>query len=171
MGKMLFSRWVMSDCFVTAWMVAPRLLCPWDFPGKNTEVGSHSLLQGIFLAQRSDPDLLHWQVDYLPLSPWGSPRNAILKRCKSLVWLCQIPSPSLVDAKILKVKVLVTLLCSTLFNPRASSLPGSSAHGILQARILEYVAILFSRESFQPRDWTWVPCIAGRSTIFKFFTV
>ena len=44
--------------------------------------------------------------------------------------------------------------------------PGSSLHGILQARILEWVAIPFFRESSQPRDWTWVSCIAGR-----FFTI
>ena len=44
--------------------------------------------------------------------------------------------------------------------------PGSSVHGILQARILEWVAIPFSRGSSQPRDQTWVSCIAGR-----FFTV
>ena len=41
--------------------------------------------------------------------------------------------------------------------------PGSSVHGILQARILEWVAIPFSRGSSWPRDWTWVSCTAGRS--------
>ena len=41
------------------------------------------------------------------------------------------------------------------------SLPGSSDHGILQARILGRVAIPFSRGSSWPRDWTWVSCIAG----------
>ena len=40
---------VMSDS-VTPWTPA-RLLCPWDFPGKNPEVGYHSLLQGLFLAR------------------------------------------------------------------------------------------------------------------------
>ena len=45
-------------------------------------------------------------------------------------------------------------------------LPGSSVHGILQARILEWVAILFSRGSSWPRHQTWVSCIASR-----FFTV
>ena len=44
--------------------------------------------------------------------------------------------------------------------------PGSSVHGILQARILEWVAMPSSRGSFQPRDRTWVSCIAGR-----FFTI
>ena len=42
------------------------------------------------------------------------------------------------------------------------SLPVSSVHGILQARILEWVAISFSRGSSWPRDWTQVSCIAGR---------
>ena len=42
------------------------------------------------------------------------------------------------------------------------SLPGSSAHGILQARILEWVAIPFSRGSSQTRDRIWVSCLAGR---------
>ena len=42
------------------------------------------------------------------------------------------------------------------------SLPGSSAHGILQARILGWVAISFSRESSRPRHWTQVSCFAGR---------
>ena len=41
----------------------PRLLCPWDFPGKTTGVGCHFLLQGIFPTQGSNPHLLHWQVD------------------------------------------------------------------------------------------------------------
>ena len=45
-----------------------RVFCPWDFPGKNTGVGCHFLLQGIFLAQESNPCLLHWQADSLPLS-------------------------------------------------------------------------------------------------------
>ena len=42
------------------------------------------------------------------------------------------------------------------------SLPGSSVHGIFQARVLEWVAISFSRGSSQPRDRTRVSCIAGR---------
>ena len=43
-----------------------RLLCPWHSPGKNTGVGSHSLLQGIFLSQGSNLHLLCWQADSLP---------------------------------------------------------------------------------------------------------
>ena len=47
-------------------------------------------------------------------------------------------------------------LCLTLCDPM-----NYAVHGILQARILEWVAFLFSRGSSQPRDWTQVSCIAG----------
>ena len=65
-----------------------------------------------------------------------------------------------------KVKVLVSQLCLTLWSPMDYSLPGSSVHGIFYVKILEWVAIAFSRVSSQPRDWTQVSCIAGR-----FFTI
>ena len=52
--------------------------------------------------------------------------------------------------------------CPTLCDPVDCSPPDSSIHGILQARILEWVAIFFSRESSQPRDRTQVSHIAGR---------
>ena len=52
--------------------------------------------------------------------------------------------------------------CPTLCHPVDCSPPGSSVHGILQARILEWVAISFSRGSSWPRDRTQVSCIAGR---------
>ena len=56
----------------------------------------------------------------------------------------------------------VTQLCPTLCDPMDCSLPGSSLHGILQARVLEWVAISFSRGSSWPRDQTQVSCISGR---------
>ena len=56
---------------------------------------------------------------------------------------------------------LVTQLCPTLWDPMGCSPPGSSMHGILQARILKWVAFPFSRESSQPKDQTQVSCIAG----------
>ena len=55
----------------------------------------------------------------------------------------------------------VTQSCPTLCDPMDSTQPGSSIHGIFQARILEWVAISFSRGSAQPRDQTQVSCIAG----------
>ena len=54
--------------------------------------------------------------------------------------------------------------CPTLYDSRDGSPLGSSVHGILQARILEWVVISSSRGSFQLRDWTsisWVSCTAG----------
>ena len=59
-----------------------------------------------------------------------------------------------------KVKVLVTQSCLTLFDLTDCSPSGSSAHGILQARTLEWVAMPFSKGSSRPRDRTWVSCIA-----------
>ena len=50
----------------------------------------------------------------------------------------------------------------TLCDPVDCSIPGFSIHGILQTKILEWVTISFSRGSSQPRDRTWVSCIAGR---------
>ena len=64
------------------------------------------------------------------------------------------------------VCVLVTQSCLTLGNPMDCSPPGSSVHGILQARILEWVAIPLSRGSSWPRDQIQVFLIAGR-----FFTI
>ena len=60
------------------------------------------------------------------------------------------------------LKVNVTQSCLTLCDPLNCSLPSSSVDEILQARILEWVAIPFSRGSSQPRDETQVSCIAGR---------
>ena len=45
--------------FPTPWRLPGCLLCPWNYPGKNTGVGCHFLLQAIFLTQRSNPCLLH----------------------------------------------------------------------------------------------------------------
>ena len=60
------------------------------------------------------------------------------------------------------VNVLLTQSCPTLCNPTDYSLPGSSVHGILQARILEWVVISFSRGSSRPRDLNMPPVLAGR---------
>ena len=64
------------------------------------------------------------------------------------------------------LKVKVTQWCPTVWNPMDCSLPGFSIHGNLQARILEWVAILVSRGSSQPRDCTLVSHIES-----GFFTV
>ena len=105
-------------------------LCPRNFPGKNTAVGSRFLLQGIFLTQRLSSyllHLLHWQMDSFPL----------LHLCAVLCSVAQS--------------------CLTLCNPM-----DYTVHGLLQARILEWVAFPFSQASYQPRDHTQVSHIAGR---------
>ena len=65
-----------------------------------------------------------------------------------------------------KVKASVIQSCPTLYDPMDCSPPGSSVHGILQARILEWIAIPFSRGSSHPRDQTLISCITAR-----FFTI
>ena len=62
--------------------------------------------------------------------------------------------------------MLVTQSCPTLCNPMDCTPPAFSVHGIIQARILEWVAISSYRESCQPREQTQFSCIAG-----KFFTI
>ena len=57
---------------------------------------------------------------------------------------------------------LVGKSCPTLLDPMDSSPPGSSVHGIFQARILERVAISFSRGTSLPRDQTWVSCFGRK---------
>ena len=59
-------------------------------------------------------------------------------------------------------EMLVAQSCPTSCDPMDWDLPGSSIHGILQSRILEWVAISFSRRSSRARDWTCGSCIAGR---------
>ena len=61
------------------------------------------------------------------------------------------------------------LNCVQLCNPKDCSLPGSSVHGILQASMLEWVAISFSRGSSQPRDQT-NPCLVSPELVGGFFT-
>ena len=59
----MLSHFSHVQLFVILWIIAHQFLCPWDSPGKNTGVGCHALLQGIFLAQGSNQHLshlLHW---------------------------------------------------------------------------------------------------------------
>ena len=72
-GKIPLSDWSLHvlNCVqlsATPWTVACQVLCPWNFPGKNTGESCHFLFLEIFLAQGSNSHFLHWQVDSLPLS-------------------------------------------------------------------------------------------------------
>ena len=103
---------------------------------KNSRVGSLFLLQGIFPIQELNQGLLH---------------------CRQIPY--QLTTR---EAQIMTVQFsLVAQSCPTLCNPVDCSLPGSSVHGIIQARILEWVAISFSRGSSRPGGRTQVSCFAG----------
>ena len=65
------------------------------------------------------------------------------------------------------MKVSVAQSCLTLWDPMDCNSPGSSVHGISQARILEWIAIAFSRGSSCPRDWILISLIMGR--VFTFW--
>ena len=73
-----------------------------------------------------------------------------------------LPSSFMPLESCICLTVLVTQLCPTLCDPMDWSPSGSSVHWILQARILEWITISFSRGSSRPRDWTQVSYIAGR---------
>ena len=76
---MLFIRSVVSHSLRPHGLKLARLLCPWDFPGKNTGVGSSSLLQRIFPAQGLNPGLLHCRCLLYHLSHQGMRYNKKIK--------------------------------------------------------------------------------------------
>ena len=83
------------------------------------------------------------------LRPWDSPGKNTGVGCHFLL-------------QCIKVKVKSFSRVRLFTNPMDYSLPGSSVYGIFQARVLEWVAISFSRRSSQPGDWTQVSRIVGR---------
>ena len=120
-----------------------RLHCPWDFPGKNTWVGCHFLLKGIF-----------------------QPRERICVSCFSCIgrWILYYWATwrSLIYLIVFFLCVHVKSLqsCPTLCDPIDCSPPSFSVHGILQVRTLEWAAMPSFRGSSWPRDWIWVSCVS-----------
>ena len=83
---------------------------------------------------------------------WKQPKcPSISERLKKMCYICTV-----------EYCVLSHSVMSDSRDPMDCSLPASSVHGILQVRILEWVAISFSRRSSWPRDWIQVSWIAGR---------
>ena len=79
--------------FVIPWAVACQAPLSMEFPGKNTRVGSHSLLQGIFLTQGSNLSPPHWQVDPSPSQPPGEPlylRNRLSQHIVTYFGQCNL---------------------------------------------------------------------------------
>ena len=121
---------------------------PFSPPGDLLDPG----IEPIFLESPS------WQADYFPLSHLGGPaRHSIM-----ITGADEIKLTVLGSTHILESEREVTQSCPTLCDPMDCSLPGSSLHGILQARVLEWVAISFSGGSSGHRDRTQVFCIPGR---------
>ena len=124
-----------------------RLLCPWTSPGKNTEVVSHSLLQGIFLTQGSNLGLLHCRRILYWLSHQGSPHiytytyiYKLFSRFFSIIdyhkILNMVPC-CLFDICFVSVNPIcccsVVWLCPTLCNPMDCSTPSFSVfHYLLE---------------------------------------
>ena len=105
---LFFSGSVVSHSFVNFFQLQPsRLLCPWDSPGKNTEVGCHFLLQGIFPTQGSNQCLLHWQVDSLLLSHLGGPKRLLTSLFSNYIY-CETEFPSHLATKTIYCNLLNT---------------------------------------------------------------
>ena len=130
----------------------PRLLCPWESPGRDTGVGCHFLLQGIFLMQGSNPGLLHllhWQADSLPIEPPGKPQRGF--------------------HFIIHVKVLygLTVICDPLLLLSPPQAPGLSnypislhlCHGLKGASAWEMLSSLPLR---QIKTLFWIEALQGR---------
>ena len=124
--------------------------------GRSPGVGNGNLLQ--YSCLESSMDRGTWQATV----------HGVTKSWTWLKWLSthiRVHQETETRAGILVVKVgksEVAQSCLTLCNPMGCSIPGSTIHGIFQARVLEWVAISFSRWSSRPRDWTWISRIAGR---------
>ena len=81
---------VVSDSLQLHGLWPARLLCPWDFTGKNTAVGCHFLLQGIFLTQIIFLHLLHLRVDSSPSKPPGKPwSHPNMGGTLGWMWICR----------------------------------------------------------------------------------
>ena len=136
----------MSDSSRPHGLQPSRLLHPWDFPGKSTEVGCHCLLRTIIHAAAAAGkslqlcstlcDPIDWQPTRLP-RPWDSPGKNTGVDCHFLLQCVKVKSESEVAQS-----------CPILRDPMDFSLPGSSIHGIFQAGVLEWGAIAFSNMDY-----------------------
>ena len=132
------SRWVVSNSLQPHGLQPAKFLCPWNSPGKNTGVGCHFLLQGIFPTQGSNQILLGRWILYHWVT-WEDQNQLYFNKNKYGLWFS-------------------LWVVSNFFDPMDFSLPGSSVHGIFQATILEWVAISFSRESSQGLNLDLLHC-------------
>ena len=111
---------VVSNSLLLNRLQLARFFSPWNFPGKNTEVGFHFLLQDIFLTQGSNPFLLcllHWQVDSLPLSHFFcvSAASGLHTQKGTLTWSHRLASFHICISQILTINNKYTKLCVYIY--------------------------------------------------------
>ena len=121
-----------------------------------------------FPSQGSNPKPLHWKAKSYPLGCRRSPISIHFKLIPTRLAFLKGSGHVLCSMRVclIVMKVLVIHWRPALCDPVDCSPLGSTVHGILQARVLEWVAIPFFRVSSQPRDRAQVFCFAGR-----FFTI
>ena len=177
-----------QELLLTSWpescQCVPSSQCGcWDIPGPEP---------CWYSTVKPRPSLIHFttydETVLIPtphLRPFASSSNSqkklsrqictvVVAQLPSHVWLFATPWKAACQASLSRidllqdnmVKVFVAQSCLTLCDPMDCSPPSSSLYGILQARILAWTVILFSRVSSWPRGQTYVSCITGR-----FFTI
>ena len=153
----IVNRSVISDSLGPHGLQPARLLCPRDFPGKNTGVGNHSLLQAIFLTQGSNPGLLHCRQILYPLNHQGNHKvinwkvnwsNEVQrKRCSA----CRVDQP--LSNKYQVQQTLKESWVSLAMGPRwkASQLPLFTSQSC-SGSLLFLIHCAFS----SPKAWFWL---------------
>ena len=147
-------RSVTSDSLRPHRLLPTRLLRPWDFPGKNTGVGCHFLLQGIFPTQGLNPDLPHCRqiLDYL--SHQGSPISIPLSSVQSLSRVRLFATPRMAAHQ---ASLSITSSWSSLrLTPIESVMPSSHlivCHPLLLLPPIPPSIRLFSNESTLCMRW------------------
>ena len=139
---------------------------PWTQWFRTTDVCFLTTLEALSPRSRCQPLVSLWtlwkknlfQTRSLALAAFSLSLCIIFFLCASLC-----PNiPFYKDTRHIGLQEKVAQSCPTLCDPMDCSLPGSSVHGILQARILEWVAMPSSRGSSWSRGWTYISRLAGR---------
>ena len=134
----------------------------WVQGGCGGQIGEEVATAGVFFLDRCS--FQDWRRQHhlgvQKANFWSLPQTYKIRTCGNGAWQSGFNKPLCVRTKSLQS-------CLTLCNPMDCSPPGSSVHGILQARILEWVAMPSSRGSSQPRNRTlvsYISCI-GRQVL------
>ena len=146
-----YTRLLHELSLLLLWLEGPKLMWAKDVPLLYQRQAQVHLAKSCNL-----PHSLWTTIDFFfswPEHMWVHCRGPFYDGIAVCVCACSVAQP-----------------CLTLCNPRDCKSPGSSVHGIFQARILEWVAISFSRGSSRPRDQTWVSYLShpGRLILYHY---